>query len=175
MNSFFAAATESLMGKRRRTWLIVALFACTALVVYFEPTRCVRGWLWGESFFDGRPTSHWRAVLLQDLETDARIIFGTIPRPSQNRWVRSLRSVGIRPTVDTSLRLVESLDADAVLHELTKDENVRVAGFANDVLQGIRPRQPFLDDFNEPFLSLVGLISQYHREPQDFAKQMRHE
>ena len=45
------------MWKRRRTWLVLAALSCVALAVYFEPTRCVRGWLWGEAFFDGRPTS----------------------------------------------------------------------------------------------------------------------
>jgi hypothetical protein len=52
------------MCKRRRIWLLsLAALCAVALAVYFEPSHCVRGWLWGEAFFDGRPTSYWRAEL----------------------------------------------------------------------------------------------------------------
>ncbi len=46
----------------RRTLMALALLG-VALAVYFEPSHCVRGWLWGEAVFDGRPTSWWRAEL----------------------------------------------------------------------------------------------------------------
>ena len=45
--------------KRTLAWLAAALVVA-ALAVYFEPTHSVRGWLYGEAFFDGRPTSWWR-------------------------------------------------------------------------------------------------------------------
>jgi hypothetical protein len=45
------------MFKRRRTWFLVIALTGVLLAVYFEPTHCVRGWLWGEAFFAGRPTS----------------------------------------------------------------------------------------------------------------------
>lgn len=51
------------MWNRRRTWLLLLALSCVALTTYFEPTHCVRGWLWGEAFFDGRPTSYWRSEL----------------------------------------------------------------------------------------------------------------
>lgn len=47
------------MRNRRQTWLFLIVIACVTLVAYFEPTHCVRGWLHGEAFFDGRPTSYW--------------------------------------------------------------------------------------------------------------------
>ena len=48
------------MWNRRRTWLLLLGLIGVALAVYFEPSHCVRGWLWGEAFFEGRPTSYWR-------------------------------------------------------------------------------------------------------------------
>jgi len=39
--------------------------AIVLCAVYFEPTYCVRGILWREAFFEGRPTSYWRAELEQ--------------------------------------------------------------------------------------------------------------
>ena len=52
---------------KKRVWLTSALFTGVLLAVYFEPTHCVRGWLWGEAFFDGRPTSYWRLAIRHDL------------------------------------------------------------------------------------------------------------
>jgi hypothetical protein len=38
--------------------LLLAIFA--AFAVWLEPTRVVWGWLRGEAFYQGRPTSYWR-------------------------------------------------------------------------------------------------------------------
>jgi hypothetical protein len=44
--------------------LIAALEAMLMLLaVYFEPTYRLRGKLWGEAFYDGKPTSWWRQEL----------------------------------------------------------------------------------------------------------------
>ncbi len=53
------------MWKRRRTWILLVAVTAVALAVYFEPTHCVRGWLRGEAFYDGRPTSFWAAEVQQ--------------------------------------------------------------------------------------------------------------
>ena len=47
----------------RRTCLLLLALTGVLVASYFEPTRCVHGWLWGEAFFDGRPTSYWRREL----------------------------------------------------------------------------------------------------------------
>jgi HEAT repeat protein len=39
------------------------LLAVAAAVVLWEPTGVVRGWLSGDSFFQGRPTRYWRKAL----------------------------------------------------------------------------------------------------------------
>lgn len=49
---------------RHRLILLACIEALIVLVViYFEPTYGVRGKLWGEAFYDGRPTSYWRCEL----------------------------------------------------------------------------------------------------------------
>ena len=48
--------------KRPLRWLLV-LAILAAFVVWLEPTRIVWGWLRGEAFYDGRPTSYWRAEI----------------------------------------------------------------------------------------------------------------
>ncbi len=53
------------MLRRRRTWFLLIALIGVALAVYFEPSHCVRGWLRGEAFYDGRPTSYWAAEIEQ--------------------------------------------------------------------------------------------------------------
>jgi hypothetical protein len=68
------------MWKRCRYWFLLIALIGIGLAAYFEPTRCVRGWLWGEAFFDGRPTSYWRGRV--------------------DRWLRD------RGTVDVALSVI---------------------------------------------------------------------
>jgi hypothetical protein len=51
------------MTKRRliRWSLILVIFA--AFAVWLEPTRVVWGWLRGEAFYKGRPTSYWASQI----------------------------------------------------------------------------------------------------------------
>lgn len=62
----------------RKRWTLPAAGALVgiALAVYFEPTHCVRGWLWGEAFFHGRPTSYW-AEEIEQREYTETIQFGS--------------------------------------------------------------------------------------------------
>lgn len=47
----------------RRVVLGGLLIGILALVVCLEPTRVTWGWLRGEAFYEGRPTSYWRGEL----------------------------------------------------------------------------------------------------------------
>src|SRR5262245_27601154 len=48
----------------KRRWKLLAAFVLlTTFVVWLEPRRVVWGWLRGEAFFRGRPTSYWRGEL----------------------------------------------------------------------------------------------------------------
>jgi hypothetical protein len=54
------------MWKRRRLWfLFLGVAGLTFGVLYESATHVGRGWLRGEAFFDGRPTSYWAAELAQ--------------------------------------------------------------------------------------------------------------
>jgi HEAT repeat protein len=45
-------------------WPVVGVVVVVAIaVVLYEPTAVVRGWLFGESFFQGRPTRYWAQAL----------------------------------------------------------------------------------------------------------------
>lgn len=108
------------MWKRHRRWLIsIALFGA-ALAVYFEPTHCVRGWLWGEAFFDGRPSSYWRKVVLRDADP-----------PPPNWFQRKLDRWFGRTPRGSSLVLVLDAAASPVLAELARDDDQGVADFAS--------------------------------------------
>src|SRR5262245_58385009 len=49
-----------------KRWLLLGsgvVVAVAAVVVLWEPTGVVRGWLAGDSFFQGRPTRYWKKAL----------------------------------------------------------------------------------------------------------------
>jgi HEAT repeat protein len=54
------------MKKRWIIWVALGVTAA-AVAILFEPTHVVRGWLRGERFFAGRPTSYWSKVIRDDV------------------------------------------------------------------------------------------------------------
>ena len=113
--------------------------------VYFEPTHAVRGRLHGDAFFDGKPTSYWRARIdgwqdrfdsahdaeeclramsWEGLISSTAIIF-TPPPPTF--WNRTLAWVGMKVEDDSNPPAVLSGDPDAepVLRELERDIRYR--------------------------------------------------
>src|SRR5205814_525263 len=105
--------------RRRRTYALLFALIGVAAAGYFEPTHCVRGWLWGEAFFDGRPTSYWRGVIERDLQVDRA------PLPP-SRWQRAMDGLGYRPRVIRSIRLIEDQSAEPVLRQLQGDGNANI-------------------------------------------------
>jgi hypothetical protein len=160
---------------KRRWWLVVVgSLLGIALATYFEPTRCLRGWLWGEAFFEGRPTSYWREIIAQDLQSDPRILAGVMPPPPGSWWDRCIAGIGIQRKEESSFQLAKSRDADPILHQLRHHENSRTGAFAGGILDGIRSRQPFGSDAEE-FRAWMQLICKHHQNPQDFAKLLGYE
>lgn len=119
--------------------ILIALFeaVCLLAAVYFEPTHCVRGRLWGEAFFDGRPTSYWRHELTQ----------WKVRKQPQFNWLGIMYTYERRPTLMDSVtkrwlnrpprelpdapRLLQGDPAAlAVLFELLDDPSPRVRRFA---------------------------------------------
>ena len=88
------------MWKRFRFWFVLIAVLGVALAVYFEPTHCESGgWLWGEAFFEGRPTSYWRSVVERDLQVDLEVFLGNVPPPwPQASWLDRCKDwIGFRP------------------------------------------------------------------------------
>jgi hypothetical protein len=110
-------------------WLAAALLLGALVAVYFEPTRCVRGWLWGEAFFDGRPTSLWADEIEQ---WDPTISFGNLGGPHEMyarrpRYPDWLRRFLTEPEPQWPRLLDGDPDGLLVLEELRQhpSENVR--------------------------------------------------
>ena len=117
------------MNKRRliRWSLILAILA--AFAVWLEPTRVVWGWLRGEAFYQGRPTSFWRTELSR---WERQLWGGGENRLPAERWVR--HKTGLEAWLDRTLGLVNQQDGEApawwrgdpaaegVLRELANDE-----------------------------------------------------
>lgn len=119
----------------RRRCLSFVLVVGLLVLAYFEPTHCVRGWLHGEAFYDGRPTSFWRKVVVYSLRINWDDFASNIT------WRDRLEArLGHEPYY-TSYRLVSDVNANPVLEELAADPDERVAGFARDVLHGPRGAQ----------------------------------
>lgn len=74
------------MRKRRILCAMLAV-AVAAVAVMVEPTRIVRGWLRGERFFAGRPSSYWSKVIRDrnpagGFEDAVGLVFGKEPDPA---------------------------------------------------------------------------------------------
>ncbi|MBY0524282.1 MAG: HEAT repeat domain-containing protein [Gemmataceae bacterium] len=47
---------------------LIVVAGIVGMVLWFEPTRIGYGWLRGESFHEGRPTSYWRKAIVTEDE-----------------------------------------------------------------------------------------------------------
>jgi hypothetical protein len=137
--------------KRRMRILLAVLEAAFVLVaVYFEPTYTVRGTLWGEAFFEGKPTSWWRRELerweTNDIWLDGRLPNGPVCLAFHQRkptWLESFRKgrwqfsqeepefvlVHIGGMVGPTI-IQGQPDAEPVLRELLDDPSPKVRRFA---------------------------------------------
>jgi hypothetical protein len=118
------------MWKHRRTWLLIAALIGVTLAVYFEPSHCVRGWLWGETFFDGRPTSYWRSVIEAEISETDLVDDGRQPA----FWESACKKCGIRIERQRSHVLITHPGSDGVLAELRQDRSPRVRTFAAEII-----------------------------------------
>ncbi len=126
------------MTKRRliRSSLILAILAASA--VWLEPTRVVWGWLRGEAFYQGRPSSYWADELVRWkpclLQVDAFTVNWVYKRPPTRTEALLSR------VISTSERTwSELLDRDAagkkVLEELTSHSSSQVQSMAKEGLR----------------------------------------
>lgn len=103
--------------------MAIFAIAAVAFAVYFEPTCCVRGWLHGEAFYEGRPTSWWRQEVLHDFDRQPPTLVDRVAT-----WLG-------KPDINkTTIQLVGRPEAKPVLEELAKDEHPVVARFGSHFL-----------------------------------------
>src|SRR5262245_44476711 len=112
------------------------------LAVYFEPSHGVRGTLWGEAFFEGKPTSWWRRELadwkVQQSSPYAfpRVKYAKAYRESWSDWVnrhrlKSTQGIVVVPIAATLLSEGPPLiyggeSAAPVLRELLDDPSPEI-------------------------------------------------
>ena len=133
------------MKKWRYGCLLVIGLAAVALFVYFEPGGRLHGWLRGEAFYEGRPTSSWREIVARDLQNDPRTFFVGGCRRAPTWWERTTEWLDVPRAHRSSLDLINRKDAEPVLRELSEDDDEQIVGFASDAL-------------NPDFMNRVGMM-----------------
>jgi hypothetical protein len=126
------------MTKRRLLRWSLILVILAAFAVWLEPTRVVWGWLRGEAFYRGRPTSFWRGVIERDLHTEPDLLHAkTFPArlPPATWWERCRQWIGEWFPETSSQRLITlSKEPIGVLQALAEDPDEKIAGFATDAM-----------------------------------------
>src|SRR5262245_49331057 len=127
------------MTKRRLCRWSLILVTLAVLAVWLEPSRVVWGWLRGEVFFQGRPTSFWRSVIQRDLQTDPRLLesrmFAAPPPPTATWWERTIEWLNLHTNRLTSRELLTwDKSSRGVLQALAEDADAKVAAFAKDAM-----------------------------------------
>lgn len=140
------------MIKKWRIWLAAVVLVAVTVSAWYEWTTHVgSGWMRGEAFFHGRPTSYWRGIVERDLRVQPGVAFKrAFPQPpvTPTWWDRVKEWVGYRPRSVTSWdlctfdfgRVIEDREGvQPVLEVLAGDPDEKIAGFA----QGIREWRPW--------------------------------
>lgn len=144
---------------KRHKWILIGLalfIGLTLAGLYESATHVGRGWLRGEAFFDGRPTSWWREAVVHDI--------GTSP-PS---WWNGIRErMGFEEKPDVTLQLVRDPQSHQVLTELTNDQDERVVRFARRFLDLREAELDSADSFScrvewQFFLAMERMSSHIH-------------
>ncbi|MBI3409866.1 MAG: hypothetical protein HY040_16125 [Planctomycetes bacterium] len=140
--------------KRKRFVVFLLVLVAVAFGIWLEPTRVVWGWLRGEAFYQGRPTSWWKKELscwkwrleprLQ-IAPDGKCAFyvevSVLKRDPG--LLESWFPAFFRFEGQDGLPAVLSGDVGArgVLIELTKDSDLEIGTIAKHGLQKIREAQ----------------------------------
>jgi len=123
-----------MMTRRRLLRWSLILVILAAVAVWLEPTRVVWGWLRGEAFYQGKPTSFWRGVIKRDLQTEPRLLLAK-GLPPATWWDRCRQWIGEWFPETSSQRLITwDKEPIAVLQALAEDPNEKIAGFATDAM-----------------------------------------
>ena len=133
------------MTKRRLfRWLLI-LITLAVFTVWLEPTRVLWGWLRGEAFYQGRPTSYWRDAIsrwekcgmssLNWQEESFDTWYFCYRASDFEKWLERFRELEwpAFPAV-----LAADPPAHAVLNELKDNSDAHVCQIARERLRGRR-------------------------------------
>jgi hypothetical protein len=136
------------MTKRRLLRWSLILVILAAFAVWLEPTRVVWGWLRGEAFYQGRPTSYWAERIRPwdsycefggDGGLVVRIRYCYVPNTgAAQRWL--INHVGLPPPPWPSI-LDGDPNAEPVLRELLDDSSDLIRQWAVEGLDRIQTQE----------------------------------
>jgi hypothetical protein len=135
--------------RKRRVWLsllgFVALVGLSSASLYEYTTHVGRGWLRGEAFYEGRPTSYWRHAIKHDLEAQFQFdgptfndrhemaIIKNPVRTWDSSWSDRCKVwLGFPQEEPRSIALLKEESPSAVMLELQRDADPTIAEFARD-------------------------------------------
>ncbi|MBI3409864.1 MAG: hypothetical protein HY040_16115 [Planctomycetes bacterium] len=78
--------------RRKHLLALLLLLTAVTLGIWLEPTRVVWGWLRGEAFYQGRPTSYWKTELQRWQWSEAISHWGPVGSMSWHKsptWLES--------------------------------------------------------------------------------------
>ena len=146
--------------KRKLRWLLM-LVILVAFGVWLEPTRVVWGWLRGEAFYEGRPTSWWEHELAnwylsffvvpdelppgQQIRTEEEFeTFGHRSLVRTDDYLDTIRDfIGVRSAIEPKLKLLEGhAEAAPVLTALLEHPSADMRKMARHGLRRIRNEKP---------------------------------
>jgi hypothetical protein len=146
------------MSKRRLLRWSLILVILAAFAVWLEPTRVAWGWLRGEAFYQGRPTSWWERELarweMHKLHLGGRaIVYYERSKNNPFEWLRACFTHNERTEIDFRIPHESNLntkgptllhgdpDADQVLRVLAQHPVEPIRRLANQGLQMIELKQ----------------------------------
>ncbi len=148
------------MWERRRTGLLLLAVIGLAMAGWYEhATHVGRGWLRGEAFYQGRPTSYWRVLIELDLRDNPNNLRGKCYRaPPLTFWEHAMDRIGARslPRSSAALNYISAKSAESVLIELANDSDEKIAGFARDIWK--------MHQWGPPELSWEIVVTRHHIE-----------
>src|SRR2546427_10287317 len=89
------------MSRKKRTWLIIALIAVILpAAVFLDPTFVILGWLRGESFYQGKPTSYWSREMRGWMKLSDGWA-GAVGWAGKSRWIHVKEFFSFRELIST--------------------------------------------------------------------------
>ena len=139
-------ANDSQQQSKSKTGLWIALtVAAVLLAVIFEPTGIIRGRLFGEDFFNGRPASYWKDRLLSG--------------PAKRSSARSSLESGGQEAVTVLVTLLEDPESNEIrwtAAEILGKLGPDATASSDALLQALKDRDPYVQSVAAEMIPKVG-------------------